>query len=69
MSTADIATLVSLASEAKHPKPSKRLMKELSQNVSGDAKKVAEAITTGNDTSLSKEQREYFNVIVELASE
>ncbi len=69
MITSDFATLVSLASEANQAKPSRRLLDELANSVSEEAKEVAEAISQGSKVSLNEDQKKYFDAIVELAAE
>ena len=69
MSTADFATLVTLANEANRDKPSRQLLDELASSVSEDAKELAKAISAKSKVNLDADKQEYYDVIVKLAAE
>ena len=69
MSTADFATLVTIANEANRDEPSRQLLDELAGSVSDDAKELAKAISVKSKANLDADKQEYYDVIVKLAAE
>ncbi len=67
MTSSDLASLLAIASEQGRDRPSSRVIRKLKENVSDSAKDLADAMESGSTDALSKDQREYLQVIVELA--